>query len=307
MTETFYPVSPDIPKIGVCVVVILAGRQFEAARAVDKSTRTVRWVEERDGKLWWFDDEPNCWRPKRPDLWKAPLPEALPPVRAAATPTLRERGPEVGRNPNRYAGMSAQADASDRARAELVAEFGEIEDGPPTSDRLWWLTERLTYSPRGEIGEREAEGRIARAILTDGIRGSCGGPQPLRQTSSALSQFIHSSLHSTDAEDMIEAFAPTPRDLSDYVTAFGWFAALAPYKRAAEAQRWEISHRQKVLVWRITGSSWRRLASLAGGSHTGAKKVYGGIIAEVTRIANSPPIDWTADVRERNRKARAEG
>ncbi len=305
MTDLFYPVTPDMPAIGVRVVVMRDGREFKAARTVDKNARAVRWATEQDGELVWLRDDPDCWRPERPDLWKAPLPEPLSPVRAAATPTLRARGPEGGRN--RYAAMTAQAEKSAQTRAELVAEFGEIEEGVAVADKMWWLTEKLTYSPRGAISRREAEGRIARAILTDGIRGHYGGPGGLREASSALAQFIASSLHSTDAEDMIERFEPTPRDLSDYMTAFAWFSDLdPPNRRRGIGPVWEINHEQKVLVWRVTGASWRRLASLAGGSHTGAKKVYGRVLDAVTGIANRAPPDRTAGVRERNRRARAE-
>lgn len=322
--DIFYPVTDDLPGVGVRVVVNWVGRQFPAARTLDKKTRRVRWATEQDGKLVWLPmrdwpdecgDEPDSWRPEKPELWKAPLP---PPLLSTEPRFVDVRGGRLreAESPrtNKYAAMAAQADASDRTRAELVAEFGEIDEpsAPDRPEKLWWLSERLTYSPKGCISEHEAEGRIARAILTDGIRpDDFGGPGPLRETSSALSQFIHETLLSTDAEHLVARFEPTPRDLSDYVTAFGWFSELnPPHMRQAGSRIWEINHPQKVLVWRITGSSWRDLASLAGGSHTGAKKVYGRIISEVTAIANGlalPTRRAMSALRERNRKAKVEG
>lgn len=307
--DIFYPVTEDMPGVGVRVVVNWVGRQFRAARAWDKKAGALRWAAEQDGKLVWLPmrdwpkdcaAEPDSWRPERPELWQAPLPPPL----LSTEPRMVDIRPRR----NRYSAMAAQAEQSARAQAELVSEFGEIDDVPAVADKMWWLSEKLTYSPRGSISEREAEGRVARAILTDGIRSSYGGPRKHRETSSALSQFIHSALLSTDAEHMIERFDPTPRDLSDYDTAFGWFSDLNPPKRRLPSDpAWVINHEQRVLVWRITGSSWRGLASLAGGSHTGAKKVYGRILGAVTGIANREPLDRTADVRERNRRARVEG
>lgn len=327
-TEIFYPVTDDMPRLGIRVVVVWGGREFLAGRNRDKKTGAIHWVtydESRgdrrliylppEGEAERWGHEPNCWRPEKPELWQAPLP---PPLLSTEPRFVDVRGDSASRSrpsrANKYSAMSAQAEQSARTQAELVAEFGEIDD-PSTADKpdkLWWLSERLTYSPKGSISEREAEGRVARAILTDGIRpGDYGGPGPLRETSSALSQFIHETLLSTDAEHLFARFEPTPRDLSDYVTAFGWFSELnPPHMRHPGSRVWEINHPQSVLVWRITGSSWRELASLAGGSHMGAKKAYGRIIGEVTAIANGlavPTRRAMTALRERNRKARVEG
>jgi hypothetical protein len=338
MNETHYPVTDDTPGLNVRVVVVWAGREFKAARIYDKKTRAWRWATEDGDKLvtlppkgqerrW--GEQPDAWRPEHPGLWKAPLPEPL----AGWTPSLeasnkalaarkvageRDAGiAAMAPRPNRYAAMTAQADQSARTRAEIVAEVGAIEETPRAGDRQWWLTEALTYSAAGEVSVREAEGRVARAILTDGIRGREGGPAGFSETSSAMSGFIHETLLSSDADGARERFEPTPRDLDDYIVAFAWFTALNPPELWHHARRsWTLSQAQCVLVWRaITPAlSWRAIRKHTGGSHEAARRVYGGAIAGVHRAANGKPVlqhvsvqDRMRALRERNRTARLEG
>ncbi len=262
--------------------------------------------------------EPDAWRPERPNAWKAPLP---PPLTACAPRMVDVREPDVGASGpragrNRYAAMAAQAEQSARSRAEIEAELGPIEEAERGKDHQWWLTELLTYSSRGEVSVREAEGRLARAILTDGIRGKYGGPNGLTETSSALSVLVHETLLSTDADVIRERFEPSPRDVGDYEIALGWFAALNPpelWHRQRDA--WTLNQAQCVLVWRmmLPPLSWRKIAA-HGGSHAGVRQVYGAALASVHRAANGKPVlrhvtvkDRIGALRERNRRARIEG
>lgn len=353
-SETFYPVHPDMPAIGVRVVVSWAGREFCAARTWDKKAGGVRWVTHMDGKLvtlppkgqgerW--GGEPEAWRPERPELWKAPLPEPLvscgltgagapsgrggagapgrlaPGCRAQAVDAVpgapRTQGWRGGCvRGDKYNKMAAQAEQSAQTQAEIRAELGDDEEAAAGRDDQWWLTEPLSYSPMGEVSLREAEGRVARAILTDGIRGRHGGPGGLTETSSALSGLVHETLLSTDAEGMTERFEPSPRDLSDYVTAFGWFAALNPpelWHRRREP--YTLSQAQCVLVWRMITPplSWRRIGRQTRGNHETLRRVYGAALAGVHRAANGQPVlqhvrvkDRMAALREANRRARVE-
>ncbi|MFN3624412.1 MAG: hypothetical protein ACK4TP_10155 [Hyphomicrobium sp.] len=341
MTETFYPVTEDMPAIGVRVVVTWAGRVFKAARVVDKKARAVRWATEEDGKLVYlpprgqekrWGEEPNVWRPERPDLWKAPLPEPLTPAnprraaRAGSGGARDARGalhpePPQAAGRNRYAAMSAQAEQSARTMAEIRDELGtereEAEDAIEEilGDHRWWLTEKLTYSAPGEVSVREAEGRVAIAILVDGIRGRFGGPSGLSETSSTLAGLVHEALQSTDADVTPETFDPSPRDLSDYDTAFAWFTALNPPELWwSTREPWSLSQAQCVLVWRVIGKTWRQIAKLAKCSHSGARQMYGAALDGVHRAANGQPVlqhvkvrDRMTALRERNRKARIEG
>ncbi len=334
MTDLFYPVTPDMPAIGVRVVVVWAGRELSAARTRDKNSGAVRWVTTEHGQLvtlpprglesrW--GEEPDAWRPEHPDRWKAALPEPLASwtsslaasdEAAAARQVAREREQFIaGLGGNRYAAMTAQAEQSARTRAEIEAELGAVDEAR-ASERQWWLGELLSYSPAGEISVREAEGRLARAILTDGIKGKHGGPAGMSETSSALSGFVHETLLSSDADGMLERFEPTPRDLADYTTAFAWFTALNPPELWHHSRKaWTLSQAQCVLVWRMIMPplSWRSIAKNAGGSHVGAQQIYGAALAGVTRAANGQAVlqhvkvrDRMAALKERNRRARAE-
>ena len=320
MSETFYPVTHVFPPNGVRTIVQWAGHQISAARTRDRKTGAVSWVTAERGKLVTLPPkgqeerwgaEPECWRPEHPDKWDAPLP---PPMERQAQPRMVYR---TGRN--RYAAMTAQAEQSARTQRELRAfleEKGLAEVAPAAGDssRQWWLSEPLTYSDAGEISEREAEGRVARAILTDGIHGKYGGPRANASASSALQRLVHETLQSDDADDEPFRFKPGPRDNTDYLTAFGWFTALNPpeiwHKRR---EPYELSQAQCVLVWRVIvpPRSFRQIAKSTGGSHEQARRIYGGAIAGVTRAANGKRVlpymtvaDRMAALRERNRRAR---
>jgi len=302
MTETFYPITPTIPAVGVRVVVIWAGRQFAAARAVDKKAHTVRWVEECGGKLVWLNDEPDCWRPEKSELWKAPLPEPL----ATTMPRMADIRPHR----NRYSAMSVQADQSARTQAEIREELGDAEEALEqlAGDHRWWLTQKPTYSKPGAISEREAEGRVAIAILVDGICGRFGAPSGITETSSALSGMVHETLTSADSDAYVR-FDPSPRDNSDYPLAFAWFTALNPPELWWDSREpWSLSQAQCVLVWRVIGLSWRQIGRRIGRSHTGARKIYGAALSGVHRAANGKPVlkhvmvrDRMKALRERNR------
>lgn len=318
MSQIYYPATETCPAIGVRVIVVWAGRELSAARTRDKNSGAVRWVTTEHGQLvtlpprglesrW--GEEPEGWRPEQPETWRAPLPEPL----TSCAPRMADARPGRARSGGRYAAMSAQAAQSDATRREIEAELGAVDEAR-ASERQWWLGELLSYSPAGEISVREAEGRVARAILTDGIKGKHGGPAGMGETSSALSGFVHETLLSSDADGMLERFEPTPRDLADYTTAFAWFTALNPPELWHHSRKaWTLSQAQCVLVWRMIMPplSWRSIAKNAGGSHVGARQIYGAALAGVTRAANGQAVlqhvkvkDRMAALRAANRRAK---
>jgi len=157
---------------------------------------------------------------------------------------------------------------------------------------------------------------VARAILTDGIKGKYGGPRAFESAGNALGLLVHETILSTDADHMRQRFEPTPRDISDYLTAFAWFTALYPPELWHKAREpYALSQAQCVLVWRVITPplSWRQIAKRTGGSHTGVKHIYGAALASVHRAANGRPVlrhvtvkDRLAALKARNRRARAE-
>lgn len=278
MSETFYSVRPDMPRVGIRVVVIWGGRQLTAAR-VHRAGRT-RWVmENKEGGYTFlppkgqeerWGPQPDAWRPEKAEAWKAPLPPPL---------------------------------ISSPAVAKIESEHGPTEDGATRlTDHQWWLTELVTYSPAGTVSIREAEGRVARAILTDGIASGLGGHGRLRVTSSALSNLIQKTQLSSDTHGMRQLFKPSPRDLDDYDTAIAWFAALNPPELWGQSREtWTLSESQCVLVWRVVMSalSWRDIARQVGASRQGARLIYGEALTGVHRAANGQPGTKHVTVKER--------
>ena len=72
----------------------------------------------------------------------------------------------------------------------------------------------------------------------------------IASTSSALAAMVAEVVTSADSDAGVP-FAPTPRDLSDYLTAMRWFVALNPpemWHRRREPL--ELNQSQRLLVWR---------------------------------------------------------
>src|SRR5690606_39068988 len=113
-------------------------------------------------------------------------------VGASSAGPLAHRVGGAAARMGKYSAMGAQAEQSARTQAEIDAEFASAEDviDARAGDHRWWLTEKLTYSAPRAVSVRETEGRVARAILTDGIRGRFGGPRGLSETSSALAGLV---------------------------------------------------------------------------------------------------------------------
>src|SRR5690606_15145035 len=171
--------------------------------------------------------EPSAWQPVDLAAWDLPLPEPISgplPQRAVPWSRRESRG--------RQAGMIAQAEAAEAIRASVAAEIGpdDAEEAPSPSGRpeQWWRDAALVpYSKPGEISHAEAEARVCRALLTDGLRPD-NRLAPIARTIAALAEAVAETVSSADAEDRGPRFEPTPRDLADYLTAMRWFALLNP-------------------------------------------------------------------------------
>ena len=256
--------------------------------------------------------EPWAWRPLPDQPWPHDLPEPITAWSAGAR--------MVDVRPRKLAAMARQAAESARVQAELAQQYGPLEVAPgdsPAGSRppgakpgaQWWLDPvSVTYSAPGEIDILEAEARVARAILTDGLR-SMERPAGLAPVAAGLAGLVAQTVSSDDAERR-PRFEATARDHADYLTAFGWFAAIAPIElRPRWAGNDWLSGAQRVLVWQalIPPLSWRQIARRAGGSQEGWRKTWGGALAAVHRVANGgQPMthvavrDQLAALRERN-------
>lgn len=289
MTMAWYALA-HLPAGRLTVRLSWDAREFAATRARDKRGQW-RWAVTRAGTTVWlpmrgWSDEPQAWQPL--DAAAFPWPEGAPPE------PLTSPAPIMW------------AERVKAARAAPVA--------PETPGGAWWLTEPLTYSEVGAITEREAEGRLARALLTDGVKGGSGAPVAFANTAGALRELVADSLTGADAYRP-PPFEPSPRDQSDYLVAMRWFTTLAPVAmRGKRREAFELTHLQKLLVWRAQAVpvSWRRIAGFTGRSHEDARQTHERALEALTRVANGrPPFehvpvhDALAAVRAENRAARA--
>lgn len=282
---------------------------------------TIDWLPRRADRGRW-SPEPECWQPAD-DRWtwpKGPVPEPLP---VHVRPQMYS-----GDGHRRWSSMVEQAERSDATRAriaaEVAAELGESSPAATATRRIgsrWWRDISLvTYSPFGAVSQEEAEARVCRAVLTDGIRpGEL--PQGWQGVGTALSQFVAETVTS---ETHVRLFEPTRADLADYESfqPMIWFAALnPPGMRRRRAPLWELNAAQMVIVLHALGYTWRqagqhkRLGVSGQRAHDlyhGAKSNVGAI-EKVWRAANGQRVlPWLPDhaedpiaaVRRRNREAR---
>ena len=298
------------------VVVLWAGREFEAVLVVEtKGRRTLqRWMtcasgemvelppKGRAGRDW--PAQPESWRPAVPTEWGEPIGEPRPlliaPQMAAASGRKRW-GTQAEYDAQRasYAAQEAAARAADR---ETDGDVG------------WWLNPAaITYSPSGRIDHREAEGRLFRAILTDGLRPLSDVVTRPQEERSSLDGQQAEPASSDDVRP--ERFEPTPRDVDDHDIAIAWLAALDPVevRRAAQAREpyRQRTLPQEVLIARANGGSWREVGGIWKRSPQWAHTEGRHALDLVTLAANgraplgrSTPAQRLAVVRASNRAHR---
>lgn len=321
------------------------GREFIAARMLHPETRHLTWCappESPGASIAWlppkidrrrrdaghaWSPEPDCWQPEDAAAWTWPKVDG----RIEIPPELPRMQPRMysGDGRRRWASMTEQAERSARAQvriaAEIEAEFGP-DAPPPEAMRIgsrWWREPALVrYSPEGAVSRAEVEGRVCRALLTDGIRpGEL--PQGWQGVGTALGQMVHETITSEETAVDLRTFEPTRADLADQerFLPMKWFAALnPPLLRRRRAPAWELNAAQVVVVLHALGFSWRqagrhqRLGVSAQRAHElyHGGKANTGAIEKLWRIANGMPMlpgmpameDPVAALRRRNREAR---
>ena len=279
----WYPLTVDCPGIGVPVIVGWNGREFRAARWADKSGRRgwVAFVDKKPvsmppaGEAARWGTEPEAWRPEKPELWKAPLPEPL------TGPHMESR---MWSSRTKFAAVE-EAEAADLAR-EMEADRADAQRGSASSRReaaeevaptkQWWLDASLiTYSDAGGINEREAEGRLMRAFIAERCE-SLETPRG-RTSSEVLAGMIKPGAEArADAtESLIIRSTATGDDIRDMMTALAWWRVLDPPFKAVLKMR----AAEPPLTWRAIGDA-------LGLTHEGARKRHAAALTELTRVAN---------------------
>jgi hypothetical protein len=308
MAETWYPPTDDCPGSGVPVLVNWAGRELRAMRR--RVGSGLAWFCYSDGRLeelppvkeaarW--GDEPDAWRPIKPELWKAPLPEPLPTIE-----------PRMWSSRTKF-GAVEEAEAADLARemehdreAARAGRGRRAKSEPP--ELQWWLDPSLVkHSPPGKISVREAEGRVMRALIA---QRAVAWPHPGDRTfADVLAAAVRTvPTERADATSDGYVFAqPTSADGGEeMLRALSWLAAVkagdddhadgafAIYLRSLEPAR-----------------SWRQIAGSMQVSHERARQLYKAALVLVTIVANGGQIagsirlgDQLEAVREANRRHR---
>ncbi|MBL8844778.1 MAG: hypothetical protein JNN24_03310 [Hyphomicrobium zavarzinii] len=357
MSDVWYrpDAEANTPPLRARCRVVWGGRMFAAWRDTHPKTRRRCWaVELGDGivdywppKQWpcsfrGMGEEPELFQPRHPESWPYPLPE---PERASEAGRMYStRGSGRGTGSARYGAMAAQAAQSAAAVAEIESALGftlddlrreRAADAAGDEERghgsRWWKdSSLLTYSQPGEITRDEAEARILRAILTDGLRPWKQGERLRRAWPQELIDWAEAqkALAEDPRTDTRERFVPSPDDISDSLVAMKWFAALDPPQLrpgASDAHvasapiRQDFTRDQVLLILRALEPpyTWRQIGrhELVGRvSHTQARRFYRDALERVWRAANGFKVfdhvtvrDELAALRERNRAFKREG
>lgn len=298
----FYATVDMMPPPNVKVRLLVSGYELTAARIRDSRTGW-RWVvHDRHGvrdldRAIARADRPaggEYWAPVDPASWRLPLP-AVGIYVAPSDSAARSRIGASGRLPER------QSDAP-------------IKKGQLYRDPL-----AIAYEPEGSVGRDMTEARVLRAIRFDGVKARQGRLREARAISwpsewEALSQLID-QMEKASIEAVARRFEPVPADLSDYLTAFGWFTRLNPpelWHKRREA--YALNDAQRVLVLRAAEPpfTWAQIGERCSRRTDGqARRFYDKTIDAIHRIANGgqpydhvTAADQIAQLRERNRAAK---
>lgn len=296
MSDLWYSVQTPPPPL-VQVRVQWAGRVFLAklsyqsgvpAWFVFQGANRVYLPEKKNRKAW--GDQPEAWQPQYPDQWAHELPEAM-------------SSPASGRMVNI------------RARKRMSDEADATGDKSDDAGGQWWLDPlQVTYSEKGNISRREAEARIMRAILTDGVsafkRGDVSG------TAAALMEMgVMAHDEDTVIRDLAPRFEPRPRDQSDHLVAMTWFAALAPVEmRHKNREAGSLNQAQKLLVWRAINPpySWGDIGDYIKANRSTVRYRFKESLEMIFRAANGQrvykhvtTVDQVAITRAENRAFRS--
>ena len=336
MSDLWYrpSLAENTPPLRARCRIVWGGRTFVAWRDTHPKTRRRCWaVEIGDGlvdywppKVWPrsmrdLGDEPELFQPRDPANWPYPLPAPERTIEPRMTST---------RGSGRFAAMTQQSARSAATLAEIERETGvsldrlaaersaHARDRDDPGARWWRDSATIVYAPPGHITREMAEGRVMRAILTDGLRPwkqdgvlTRAWPQELIEWAEAQKRLAEDPKH-----DLRERFVPSPDDISDNLIAMRWFAALDPPQLRPDGE-YTISADfvadQVVLILRALEPpyTWRQIANhelVPASSHTDARRLYRRALERVWRAANGFEVfdhvrvrDELAALKDRNR------
>lgn len=259
----------DMPLERTPVRLLWAGRVVKAWRGFEPRTRRRCWVvPDTGGELHYWPPQGNALLAHGPEAWQ--------PLEAAEWPHPL---PEPMRRPSR-----------DTAPPDAPAPEPPRRESAPAAAREWWRdANAVLYQPPGHVSREMAEARVKRAILTHGMSAS-KHPGTMRD---AWPQILLDAARFIEAQDPTSdgrlRFEPTPRDISDELTALRWFAALDPPRLRHKAIRDDFVPEQRVLILRALDPpfSFRMCGRFLGArSPERARRLHEDAIDGVWRTAN---------------------
>lgn len=254
------------PPFGILVRISWTGYEVTAKRMKDNVWRNAR------GEKLPIGDEPVIYQPLKPESWVAALPE---PFERAAPRMYTSRTAFSAVEAAEAAELASEMEA-DRRDASRTADETSTTQAKRGARRLqWWRDASLiTYSEPGAISKREAEGRVMRAIASDGFHQRADGLG--LHESAALVDLSDDQRAALDGlaqpASVIDHFQPLGQDHDDYLTAMSWYAA-APN-----------------MVLRLMASdlafSWREIGERLAVSRQAAQQRHKRAIDAVWTVAN---------------------
>lgn len=339
--HAFYRIADMPPPFTVRVVLHCLGREFLGVR-VKGSDGRIGWAEWRGGKAFPVDavlaralPDIGLWRPQYPDKWVLPLPEPVTPSATGRMASDRLSFAAVEEALGDSADLAREMEA-DRAHANALHESASrLPSGEPAGTRgkrsLWWLNPAaITYSAPGSISQREAEGRLMRALCPEEFGATAAGQglglrlQVLMDDADIRALAEHEAKY---PPSLTEPFKPLPADIKDSLLALNWFLDFCAAHCAAPSgsrfvgasgadphPRRAAGDGATILIHasRDLGLSFAAIGRLWSPKITGQRvgQIYAKAIAEITDIANGKPHPGTAAraqtlaaLRDRNRRS----
>lgn len=316
-----YRVSDMPPPLTVRVRLVWAGWAGEGARIRCPRTGRERWVAWEKGRVRDLPPagsprdqaEPDLWGPLNPDLWKMPLPEPV--VQATAEGRMWAGRQSFGAVEAALAAREMEADR-EAARAQARGIAGD-DPSRKAKRRQWWRDpSEIRYLPPGHISKRHAEGRVMRAIASDGFaRWGTGLGLHVRDPLAGMTEEEKRAFaeEEGDVPPAGDWFEPVQADHDDYLTAMAWFSALG----AGKDHRSEtFTDLQQVLTLAAQPEafSMRAIGETMGLKKRAAEQLYARATARIWEIANGfktaeaeASAAALARVKETNRAARIGG
>ena len=304
MTSPWYALPVPMP-VNEPVYVRWAGWEGEAVFFRAKPADKPRWMARvRQGKAGYaFKPLPSAAMLGRDGRSCGPAPDALQPI-AGFPVALGDPLPHLPHHDRRLGTIGGVAFSATDAAEEMESareDARRTRDAPTLEALPWWREPSdVTYSPPGQITEREAEGRVMRALY---FLGGDEHPKPYRTNAAVLADMKHAFDVATK-QDATASYVPrlntTLRDSpSELLAAMEWFCELAL------GTGWKTSYALRARAKNIPDSFAVIAVVLGTKDQRGAHNADTRGIARVHDIANAghtPRLDAIRrDTKEGNR------